>query len=239
MSALQVLQGIALILCSTIAAAEVTITGTRIIYPSTAKSISVQLNNVGTKPALIQTWIDDGDPKVIPDSSLIPFVLTPSLTRIEAKKGQKIRMIAKGMPVLPMDKESVFWLNILDIPPSAQESDGANKLRISIRSRIKVFYRPKDLKISQADAFKGITFKYIENEKAVEISNPSPYFITFNKFTYSSVGAEQAYSTSLMVAPFSSEKLPQSELNLKLNTELVYEVINDSGGLERFPTIIK
>ena len=42
--------------------ANVVITGTRVIYPSNQKTVSVQLTNVGTKPSLVQAWIDNGDP---------------------------------------------------------------------------------------------------------------------------------------------------------------------------------
>lgn len=239
MSSLHVLRGIALFLFSTIAAADVTITGTRIIFPSTAKSISVQLNNNSDQAALIQTWIDDGNSAEIPESHRTPFVLTPSLTRLEPKKGQKIRLISKGIPVLPQAHESLFWFNMLDIPPSAQEDHDENKLKISVRTRIKIFYRPQNLKVSLNDALKSLTFKDVADQKYTEISNTSPYYITLNKLVYSAAGIQKNYKTSLMIAPFSSEKIAQSELDLKQNKQIEYEVINDSGGYEKFSTIVK
>ena len=60
MSLLPILYGITLFLVATTTIADVTIAGTRIIFPSTAKSVSVQLNNIGDQPALIQAWLDDG-----------------------------------------------------------------------------------------------------------------------------------------------------------------------------------
>lgn len=60
--------------------AGVSIDGTRIIFPSTAKSVSVQLRNEFATPALVQTWIDQGDMSTIPAADQIPFVLTPPLS---------------------------------------------------------------------------------------------------------------------------------------------------------------
>lgn len=46
--------------------AGVSIDGTRIIFPSNAKSVSVQLRNEFATPALVQTWIDQGDMSTMP-----------------------------------------------------------------------------------------------------------------------------------------------------------------------------
>src|SRR5690606_22434537 len=75
-------------LCSQPLFAGVTIDDTRIIFPSNAKSISVQLRNGVSTPALVQTWIDDGDINEIADADKIPFILTPPLTRVEPHKGR-------------------------------------------------------------------------------------------------------------------------------------------------------
>ena len=239
MSLLPILYGITLFLVATTTIADVTIAGTRIIFPSTAKSVSVQLNNIGDQPALIQAWLDDGDPKIILENPQLPLMVIPSLTRLEPKKGQQLRVIPKAVSLLPQDKESLFWFNILDIPPVAQAEVGENKLRISIRSRIKLFYRPTGLKPSLETAFKSLTFKYQPTLQAVEISNPSPYYMSLNKLIYLAVGKQKNYNTSLMIAPFSSEKLLQSELDLQQSQQISYEVINDNGSSEIFSTVIQ
>src|SRR5690606_17304236 len=133
-------------LCSQPLFAGVTIDGTRIIFPSNAKSISVQLRNGVSTPALVQTWIDDGDMNEIPDADKIPFILTPPLTRVEPHKGQVIRILPTGSPGLPQDRESLFWFNMLDIPPDDPEYSGKNILTFNVRTRIKLFYRPANLK---------------------------------------------------------------------------------------------
>ena len=47
------------------AQAEIVIHGTRVIYPSDAREVTLQVSNNGSKPALVQAWIDEGDPKVL------------------------------------------------------------------------------------------------------------------------------------------------------------------------------
>lgn len=42
--------------------ASVTIIGTRVIYPATEKEVTVRLDNHGNQPALVQAWIDNGNP---------------------------------------------------------------------------------------------------------------------------------------------------------------------------------
>ncbi len=55
--------------------AEIILHGTRVIYPSDAREVSLQLSNNGTTPSLVQAWIDDGNSKSTPDESNVPLLL--------------------------------------------------------------------------------------------------------------------------------------------------------------------
>lgn len=123
------------------AKADVVITGTRQVFPAEQKEITVQLNNTGTQPALVQSWIDSGDPQSSPTTATAPFVLSPPMARIDPGKGQSLRVMFVGAP-LRKDKESVFWLNVLEIPPKEPLVEGQNQLQMAFRSRVKIFYRP-------------------------------------------------------------------------------------------------
>ncbi len=46
---------------SAVVQGSVVIMGTRVVYPATQKSISIRLNNDNESPALVQSWLDDGD----------------------------------------------------------------------------------------------------------------------------------------------------------------------------------
>ncbi len=56
-------------------------------------------------------------------------------------KGQSWRLVFNGSR-LPQDRESLFWFNLLDIPPEPKNGKTDNYLQLAIRSRIKLFYRP-------------------------------------------------------------------------------------------------
>ncbi|WP_447878353.1 fimbria/pilus periplasmic chaperone, partial [Serratia fonticola] len=145
----------ALALFSTHALASVVISGTRVIYPSDAKEVSVKISNVGPSPVLLQSWIDSGDANAKPSAIKVPFVLTPPMNRVEAGKGQTLRISYAG-GTLPMDKESVFWLNVLEVPAKSQAKTDENKLQMAFRTRIKLFYRPASLEGNANDAAKAV-----------------------------------------------------------------------------------
>ncbi|WP_288413851.1 thin pilus assembly periplasmic chaperone AcuD [uncultured Acinetobacter sp.] len=223
-----------IVLISQYADAGVSIDGTRIIFPSNAKSVSVQLRNEFTTPALVQTWIDQGDMNSIPPADQIPFVLTPPLARVEPKKGQIIRIIPTGSPALPQDRESLYWFNMLDIPPDDSANKDKNILTFNVRSRIKLFYRPTNLKISSDKAFSSIGYNYDNDTQSVVLNNPTPYYVTVTKINFKNQSRTATYtSNAVMLAPFSQQNLNNFQLKFKPN-QISYTVINDLGGDQTF-----
>jgi len=222
---------------STATFAGVTITGTRIIFPSNQNTVTVQLNNPDDRPALIQAWLDNGDPHQIPEADKIPFILTPPLAQIASNKGQMLRLIAKDTLALPQDRESLYWFNILDMPASEQvETAEKNKLQVSIRSRIKLFYRPINLKISQEKAFSSVTFKYNETNKSVTVNNLSPYYVNFYNVSLNPEKENFVYADPLMVAPYSTESFKPT-IQFKPQ-KISYLLINDYGGNQAYQAVI-
>lgn len=215
--------------------AGVTIDGTRIIFPSNAKSVSVQLRNAQTTPALVQTWIDDGDLNQIPEADKIPFVLTPPLSRVEPNKGQIIRIIPTGSPSLAQDRESLFWFNMLDIPPDDPQYVGKNILTFNVRTRIKLFYRPSNLKMPMNTAYSSIQAKYNGALKEITLNNPTPYFITITQMDFKSQSKHADYSQAVMLQPFSQQILEKFTLNFSPE-KISYQIVNDLGGNQSFET---
>ena len=161
--------------------AEIIIHGTRVIYPSDAREITLQVSNNGNNPALVQAWIDEGDAKSTPDQSKAPFMITPPISRVEAKKGQSLRITSlPNANELSKTQETLFWLNILDIPPKPSAKDQNvvpdNFLQLAIRSRIKFFYRPAGLKEDVALAPEKL--QWSNNGTQLTVKNPTPFHIT-------------------------------------------------------------
>ena len=159
------------------ALAGVVVNGTRIIYPAQAREVTVQVDNVGDAPALVQAWIDSGDADQTADTSDAPFVLTPPISRVEPGRSQALRVIFSGA-ALPTDQESVFWMNVLDVPPSPQNTDGGeqNYLQVAFRSRLKLFYRPQGLRGVANDA--PTTLRWTRDGDRLRVENPSPFHVT-------------------------------------------------------------
>ncbi|WP_163083162.1 fimbrial biogenesis chaperone, partial [Acinetobacter baumannii] len=61
------------------------------------------------------------------DKREVPFVITPARSRLGGNKQQTLRILFQGEG-LPSDRESVFRLNVQEIP---QKSASANTLQIA------------------------------------------------------------------------------------------------------------
>ncbi|WP_421094447.1 fimbria/pilus periplasmic chaperone [Serratia fonticola] len=208
--------------------ASVVLSGTRVIYPSDAKEVSVKINNVGPSPVLLQSWIDNGDPNAKPAAIKVPFVLTPPMNRVEQGKGQTLRISYAGGS-LPMDKESVFWLNVLEVPAKSEAKTSENRLQMAFRTRIKLFYRPAGLQGNANDAYKTVTWNTQGGK--VQATNPTPFYVNFVNLSVNGKKLDNA-----MVAPRSS-----MVLNLAGNggNKISGSVVNDYGAVNPFDAVIK
>lgn len=70
--------------------ADIVLSGTRIIYKAAQKDTTIRLENKGSTPALVQSWLDDGDPNADPSTINVPFNATPPVSRIEPGRGQTV-----------------------------------------------------------------------------------------------------------------------------------------------------
>ncbi|SNY61448.1 chaperone protein EcpD [Enterobacter sp. CC120223-11] len=217
---------------STQAIASVVIHGTRVIYPSSEKEVTIRLENKGEKSSLVQTWIDKGDSSAKVSQIEVPFIILPPVSRIEPAQGQTLRITYTGNN-LPKDRESVFWLNVLDIPPKPEHAAG-NSIEMAFRSRIKLFYRPVELNISSYDeAIEKLTWsaKPCGKTQCITINNPTPLFVTVSKIQSMSGDKVIALQAGDMISPFSAGSYP---LNFRLNeNKLFIDYINDFGASVR------
>lgn len=223
------LKKLLLVTCSlwvaTTSYANIVITGTRIIYPANQKNVSVQLSNAGDEPALVQAWIDNGDPHAIPEQIKTPFVITPPISRVDANKGQTLRVTYTGEP-LPTDRESIFYFNILDVPPNPKDKS-KNYLQVAIRSRIKLFFRPMNLKVSPEEAYKQVEWR--AQGKQLIANNNTPYFITYSDIAVTQGSRKVKVLNPTMVSPFSQATFNLTQA-VSATGSVEWTVINDYGG---------
>lgn len=166
------------------AAAGISVGGTRVVYDGTKREASVSIRNIGTSPYVVQTWIDSGTDRSAGEK--MPLVVTPPLSRLDGGK-ENILRIVRGAGVLPEDRESVFWLNVKEIPTTSGKE---NVLQFALRTRIKIFYRPAKMSRFKGGALAApaaLQWALIPAAngigKALQITNPTPYHVTFSSLT--------------------------------------------------------
>lgn len=212
------------------ATASVVISGTRVVLAAGDGEATVQLENTGASPALVQAWIDDGNAAETPENSKAPFLLTPPISRVDAGRGQALRILYSGGS-LPGDRESVFWLNVLDVPPVPEDAEGSarNYLQFAFRSRIKLFYRPKGLAGTANAAPSRMVWGLLAPD-TLSVRNPSAYHVTVVRLqAYAGDGDSNGATLEtggVMVAPGGSHewRLPAPATRVEFTT------INDHGG---------
>jgi chaperone protein EcpD len=216
--------------------ASVVIGGTRVVYPSQDKEITVKLTNQGASPELVQVWMDSGDEKSTPDSARVPFTLTPPIFRMEPNKGQAVRVMYSKEP-LPTDRESLFWINMLEVPPKSDNPDGKNLMQFAFRTRIKFFFRPAGLTGDVATAPDKLSWKLLEDESgkglALQVSNPTPYYVNFSEVGLKVGPRFYEHKSGGMVAPgaTSTFKIPGLLARPVGDVKAKFDVINDYGAI--------
>ncbi len=220
-------------LAATQAAASVVLGGTRVIYPAAEREVTLRLGNEGTDPALVQAWIDDGDASTIPDDTNVPFISMPPLFRLDPGKGQTLRVVHTGEPIT-RDRESLFWLNVLQVPPEA-DTEGTNSLQLAFRSRIKLFYRPDGLPGDAAAAPAAVSWQFVRNGNAhyaLAATNPTPYHVTFSRIAVRSGDATYQSEAGAMVAPGTTASIDigtATEIANATPDRVDYTFVNDYG----------
>ncbi|WP_395607653.1 molecular chaperone [Pseudomonas sp. B22129] len=224
---------VAMFSCSQ-AMSSVVITGTRVVYPENKREVTIKINNEGSSPVLVQSWVDHGDPTSTPSNSSAPFVISPPVSRVDPGKGQSLRLMFTGAP-LAGDKESVFWLNVLEIPAKVSTGEDQNVLEMAFRSRIKIFYRPVKLPGTPAEAIAAVQWKVVPHSGgtyALQAFNPTAFYVSLGDLKLI-VGSQNIFSEAGMIAPGETHlfALPDLKSIPAAGAEVEYSGINDYGAL--------
>ena len=217
--------------------ASVVIGGTRVIYPSDQKEVTVPLENQGKQPVLVQVWVDTGDPLATPDAIKAPFFIRPPMFRMEPASGHALRLTYTGDP-LPDTQETMYWLNVLEVPPRAANAAASNHVQFAVRTRIKLIFRPSGLPGNATEAFKQLSWKWVTDEGgkgfALEVTNLTPYYVNFADVGLKVDSVLKRNDDGGMVAPGATTTFSLAPLKLTSrpsgDVRASFEVIDDSGG---------
>ena len=210
----------ALLACSANTFAGIQVDATRVIYNSENQSTSLSIHNDSDATYMVQSWLDTGDASRVPQN--IPIIVTPPILKLAPDKDAILRFIYSGEG-LPQDRESLFWINVQEIPPAPKQE---NVLQVAIRTRIKLFYRPEVLKTNlQAEAQ---ALKWQHQGQKLIVTNNGPLHVTLGVLTLNQ-GDKTWKVNADMVKPYDS-------LNITLPPDaqsangLSFTYINNYGG---------
>ena len=141
---------------------------------------------------------------------------------------------------MPQDRESVFWLNLYEIPGKTQQQlnlseESRARLDLAMNTQLKVFYRPKSLKpmdVEQISEKIEFSIKEMNDNKVLVCNNPTPYHLSFINIVLKQ--KDKNFKTSnqvgLMVEPF-SEKIYELDSNPELpySYQVDFTLIDDQG----------
>lgn len=221
---------------SSTASAGVMINKTRIIYNASDKSAASTLSNVSNDNYAVQVWVNGSSDR---SDEQVPFIATPALFRLNPSEDQIIKIITLPDNTLPTDRESVFYFNAQEIP-SMKKSQGINKLTIAIRSRIKLFYRPKGLQGKPEDAIEKLSWQRIDRggQAWLRATNDTPWNISFSDINFVSAGQTLNVKDAEMLAPFSHHDYRLPAKSVSQQGSVSFSVINDYGGITPHPNVL-
>ena len=188
--------------------------GTRLVFDGSKDNGSMTVTNSSAADVwLMRFWVspygeESDDKGGEPDSKATPFAVPTPLYRLDPKSAVQLR-VNRLSESMPTDRESVYYLNNLAIPPKKGEKSYQKAvqsgLQFAVNTRIKLFYRPAAIndpaQVKQAPEKVTVS----SSGKEVVVKNPTPYFLTMTQLSLNGKAPQTDKDT--MVAPFGELRL--------------------------------
>ena len=218
----------AFMLASSIPAAHaaLTLSGTRVVFDSSKRSTSLNVANPSSRTYAVQTWVNTA---VDDTTTAVPFMPSPPLFRLNPGKEQQVQI--NGLPNdLPTDRESLFYFNVQEIPQV--NPDEGNVLNIALRTRIKLFYRPAQLKDNPLSRLKDLqwSIREVGGKAQLEVHNPTPFHVTLARLAVKGPDGDHLVENLEMLAPLSRQVFALSAPSVVPGLQVEFSAINDYGG---------
>lgn len=211
-------------LCSQAMAAFV-LNGTRFIYEEGKKNISFEVTNNADKTYGGQIWIDNTN-----QGDGVYMIPQPPFFKVPSKQKQIIRIINTDTS-LPKDRESLFWLNVQEVPPKPEEKDGKGSLlAIAMNTRVKLIYRPTDIKHGRKDAEKQLRLE--QRGSDTWLRNPTPYYMAI--VNVSRDGKDIVFNDKVVEELAQLKPFSEVRLGKKVNGQVRVAAVNDWGGVQSY-----
>lgn len=206
--------------------AALTINSTRVVFDGDKRSVSLIVANPSDKTFAVQTWVNTAADDSV---TAVPFIPSPPLFRLNPGKQQQVQI--NGLPnTLPTDRESVFYFNVQEIP-QVEASEG-NVLNIALRTRIKLFYRPSELKGNPVAELKNLqwSIQQVAGQPYLQVFNPTAFHVSFSRLDVIAGSRTHKLTNAAMVEPFSRRHYALDNFRTGPDTQVEFSAINDYGG---------
>ena len=127
----------------------------------------------------------------------------------------------------------MFYINFMQMPALKSSDAQANKLMLTVSSRMKVFYRPEGIVGNPEDISKSLTFK-LQNTpsgRSVLAENNSGYHAVVREANLVTGGKPVGLIKAVILAPYSSQTWPVAG-GIRANSgtdQLRLTLVNDFG----------
>ncbi|MBE3658594.1 hypothetical protein BOO92_18100 [Vibrio navarrensis] len=199
--------------------AALVLNGTRYIYEEGISRKEITISNKSERTMGAQIWIEpftDINSKT-GYSGESHFTASPALVKI-APKGKANVNIVSITDNLPQEHESIYWLNVQEIPPKSEVD--APSVVFAQRIKVKMIYRPKALGNRYSAEEKLLATC---NQGVLQVVNKSPFL--FSPLYYSLGKENVAYYHLIM--PGTNNILSKVKDCPK---EMTINMIDDFGG---------
>ncbi|ELO4290506.1 TPA: fimbrial chaperone [Escherichia coli] len=211
--------------CCSQSMAAFVLNGTRFIYEEGKKNVSFEVTNNADKTYGGQVWIDNTN-----QGDGVYMVPQPPFFKVSPKQKQIIRIMNTDSN-LPKDRESLFWLNVQEVPPKPEVKDGEGSvLAIAMNTRVKLIYRPASIKDGRKDAEKQVKLEQRGNE--TWLKNPTPYYMAIVNVKHDSKDvtlSDKVMKEVAQLKPFSDVSLGK-----KVSGKISVDAVNDWGGVQNY-----
>lgn len=192
------------------------------------------VNNERHGPVLLQSWIDNGSAENIEKEKNYPFVVIPAVARMAPGKIINLRIMpTPKLHDLPVDRESVFWINLFEIPgiKKSHEAENASQMEVGLNTQIKIIYRPFKGGMDINRTGEAIKIRLAESGHSLVLDNPTPYYVTPVSVKVKSSSAEQSVKLGMsrMVAPFGHKSFLLKEVMTSHKLTVDYTLVDDAG----------
>ncbi|MCD5993929.1 molecular chaperone [Pseudomonas sp. CDFA 602] len=224
---------LSLILTSAGAEGALSLAGTRLIFDGRYTEVSIETHNKGSNAVLVQATLSDprDDDDTPPDQRrLLPFVITPPLSKVPAGGKQLLRVLYQGAG-MPAGQESLLHLYALEVP---QRQALEQQLNIAVRQRINVFYRPPGLEGDPADSAERLRWTFnspASGTRTLSVENPTVYHVSLEVVQLNGVQVIDY----LLLAPRARLELPLAESHSTAQGhQLRFNALTDYGARRRY-----